>query len=121
MNNSILIVDPSAQEAELLKTILESAGFGYRCGTVAGMEALPAAVAAAQAEVLLVDLDLLDDPAWRRLNKLKRENRGLRVYVLAREVTPEQYRRAQEHALDGFCQKDDDYPAMIDSIEQTIT
>lgn len=121
MNNPIIIADPSSEEADLLKSILESAGFGYRCRTVPDIDGLNALVTADDAQVILVDQGLIEPAVLRRLNRIKREHPGLRVYVLAREVSAEQYRAAQEYSLDGFCQKDDDYPAMIDSIEQTIT
>ncbi|MCA9403043.1 MAG: response regulator [Candidatus Omnitrophica bacterium] len=120
MNNLITIVDPLADEADLLKRVLEEAGFGYRCRTLSQLDQLGDAFSAGEADVVLVDQDLIDGTALRLLHKLKRNHRGLRVLILAHEVSQDLYRRAMEHALDGFCLKGDDYPALIDSIEQTI-
>lgn len=120
MNNSIAIVDPSVDDAELLKNVLEEAGFGYRCRIVSRLEQFGDVFAGAVPDLILVDQELIDGAALRQLQKLKRAHRGLRVIILAHEVSADLHRRAQEHALDGFCRKGDDYPDLIDSIEQTI-
>lgn len=121
MNNQIAIVDSSADDGQLLKDILEAAGFGYQCKVITSAESFSAEVESDAVEVALIDQSFIDGPFLRRLQKWKRTYCKLRIYVLALEVTAQQLAQAQEHGIDGFCQKVDDYPALIDSIEQTIS
>lgn len=120
MNDGIAIIDPSSADADLLKSVLESASFGYRCHVVPTMDALPALVEKEPIDLLLVDNNLADRKTLGILQRMKRSQRGLRIYLLADEVSAKELQRAQEQFIDGFCQKTADYPAIIDTIEETI-
>lgn len=120
MNNSIIILDPSPGDAAHLKTVLEAAGFGYRCRIAAEADDIFGLLASERADIVLLDKALADHRTLRCLQKIKQAQREIRIYVLARDLTPQEYRRVQEYFVDGICQKEDDYPAMISTIEQAI-
>lgn len=103
-----------------LKTVLDAAGFGYRCRIAAAVEEIADLLAGEKADIILIDKALADPRALRSLQKLKQTTRDLRIYVLAQEMTLVEYQRVQEYFMDGFCQKEDDYPTLISTIEQAI-
>ncbi|MCA9398317.1 MAG: response regulator [Candidatus Omnitrophica bacterium] len=120
MNSRILIVDAQKEQAQLLKDILESADFGYQCRLADSLEQVKDRLRAKNIDVMLVDHALPEERLYEKLQRLKLKNRAVRMIMLADEISPEEAVKARDHFMEGFCSKSEDYPALINTIEQVI-
>ncbi len=120
MNQSILIVDESQEAANLLKDVLESSGFGYQCWIVRSIDGVVPLLMSRKIQIVLIDSALCDERKYQKLKKIRLVHHQIRILMLATEMDARQMQLAKDYHIDQFCLKEDDYPALIDSIEQVI-
>lgn len=120
MNKLILILSDSPAEIQLLMDVLEAADFGYECRIIQHIDALSERLKKQAIDILLVDKDFPDPGLYRKIKRMKTNYPSMRVIMLADQVMPHELMKAQEHFIEGFCQKGDDYLTLINTIEQVI-
>lgn len=120
MNKIILILSESPAEIQLLTDVLEAADFGYECRIIQQMNDLNERLKIQAVDVLLVDKDFPDPGLYRKIKRMKIYYPSMRVIMLADQVMPHEMMKAQEHFIEGFCQKGEDYLTLINTIEQVI-
>jgi len=120
MRKLIFILSESLGEIQLLMDVLEAADFGYECRVIQFIDEVTERLKIQTADILLVDKDFPDPGLYRKIRRLKINYPSMRVIMLADQVMPHELMKAQEHFIEGFCQKGDDYLTLINTIEQVI-
>jgi hypothetical protein len=97
-----------------------SSDFGYECRIIQQMDDYNERLKIQAIDILLVDKDFPDPGLYRKIKRMKTNYPSMRVIMLADQVMPHELMKAQEHFIEGFCQKGDDYLTLINTIEQVI-
>ncbi len=120
MNNRILIIEKDKEAARLRKDILEFSDFNYHCYISDSMLKVGSILQNKSITTLLVDKDLEDSNFYRDIKKFKTSFPHMRIILMAKTISPEEALKAREHYVDEFCEKNDDYPSLINAIEEVI-
>lgn len=121
MGKLIAMLSLIPAEIQMMKDVLEGAGFGYQCRIVSSFDDVARLMATETLDILLADKDYPDEALYRKIRKVRINAPRLRVIMLADQVTPQELGKATEHFIEAFCQKNDDFLTLINTIEQVIT
>lgn len=119
-NARILIVEDNMDNYELVRIVLERAGYDVFLA-VNGRDGVDAA-RAQKPDLILMDLNMPEMDGWRAAKKIKEneETRSIPLYALTTHTLPHERRRALESGCDGYVAKPIHMKGFLDIVEQAL-
>ncbi|HYJ46490.1 MAG TPA: response regulator [Pyrinomonadaceae bacterium] len=120
MPGTVLIIDDYADNRELVRLMLEQAGYTVR-EAASGEEGIEAA-RAAQPDVALVDLSMPGMDGWKVLKELRADGRTLHIPCAAVSAFADGARdRALAHGFNAYLTKPFRGQELLETVEQLLT
>jgi len=119
-NARILIVEDNMDNYELVRIVLERAGYDVFLA-VNGRDGVDAA-RAQKPDLILMDLSMPEMDGWHAAQKLKanEETKSIPLYALSTHTLPHERRRALESGCDGYVAKPIHMKGFLDIVEQAL-
>lgn len=116
----ILIVEDNMDNYELVRLVLERAGYDVFLA-VNGRDGVDAA-RAQKPDLILMDLGLPEMDGWNATRKLKsdEETRSIPLYALTAHTLPEERKRAMSAGCDGYVVKPIQMKGFLEMVEQVL-
>lgn len=116
----ILIVEDSMDNYELVRFILERAGYDVFLA-VNGRDGVDAA-RLQKPDLILMDLGLPEMDGWQAAEKLKSEQstRSIPLYALTAHTLPSERKRAMQAGCDGYISKPIHMQGLLDVIAEAL-
>lgn len=116
----ILIVEDNMDNYELVRLVLERAGYDVFLA-VNGRDGVDAA-RAQRPDLILMDLGLPEMDGWNATSKLKSdmETRSIPLYALTAHTLPEERKRALSAGCDGYVAKPIQMKGFLDMVEEAL-
>lgn len=116
----ILIVEDNMDNYELVRLVLERAGYDVFLA-VNGRDGVDAA-RAQKPDLILMDLGLPEMDGWNATRKLKsdEETRSIPLYALTAHTLPEERKRAMSAGCDGYVVKPIQMKGFLEMVEQAL-
>ncbi len=116
----ILIVEDNADNLELVKFLLEKAGYEV-VGLSDGRQGLEW-LAVEQADLILLDMSLPEVDGWQLAGQLKADARtaGIPIVALTAHTLPGDRKRALDAGCDGYISKPLDVPNFVATVAEFI-
>jgi two-component system cell cycle response regulator DivK len=119
-NARILIVEDNMDNYELVRIVLERAGYNVFLA-VNGRDGVDAA-RAQKPDLILMDLSMPEMDGWHAAQKIKtnEETKSIPLYALTTHTLPNERKRALEAGCDGYVAKPIHMKGFLDVIEQAL-
>lgn len=116
----ILIVEDNMDNYELVRIVLERAGYDVFLA-VNGRDGVDAA-RAQKPDLILMDLGMPEMDGWNATRKLKtnEETKSIPLYVLTAHTLPEERKRAILAGCDGYVAKPIHMKGFLDVVEEAL-
>jgi two-component system, cell cycle response regulator DivK len=116
----ILIVEDNMDNYELVRLVLERAGYDVFLA-VNGRDGVDAA-RAQKPDLILMDLGLPEMDGWNATEKLKsdEETRSIPLYALTAHTLPQERKRAMSAGCDGYVAKPIQMKGFLDMVEEAL-
>lgn len=116
----ILIVEDNMDNYELVRLVLERAGYDVFLA-VNGRDGVDAA-RAQRPDLILMDLGLPEMDGWNATEKLKsdEETKSIPLYVLTAHTLPQERKRALSAGCDGYVAKPIQMKGFLEVVEEAL-
>ncbi len=116
----ILIVEDNMDNYELVRIVLERAGYDVFLA-VNGRDGVDAA-RAQKPDLILMDLGLPEMDGWKATQKLKanEETKSIPLYALTAHTLPQERKRAMLAGCDGYVAKPIHMKGFLDVVEEAL-
>lgn len=116
----ILIVEDNMDNYELVRFVLERAGYDVFLA-VNGRDGVDAA-RAQMPDLILMDLGMPEMDGWKATEKLKadEETRAIPLYALTAHTLPHERKRALDAGCDGYFSKPIHMKGFLDLVEEAL-
>ncbi len=116
----ILIVEDNMDNYELVRIVLERAGYDVFLA-VNGRDGVDAA-RAQKPDLILMDLGLPEMDGWKATQKLKanEETKSIPLYALTAHTLPQERKRAMLSGCDGYVAKPIHMKGFLDAVEEAL-